>query len=165
MIYLALDQALQTTGWAAFDGDKLIKYGHFVVPANKPIEKRLQGFIRKLIELEQELHFDLDFLFFEDIQAQQNKETYKKLAYVQAAIILWCCFVEIPFDILPPSHWRKILKDKYKINFGKSRAEQKKAAQELVRQEFGIEATEDECDAICIGLAGLIERTKKDSAF
>lgn len=66
---------------------------------------------------------------------------------------------------MPPSHWRKVLKDKYKVSFGKARAEQKKAAQDLVRQQLNIEATEDECDAICIGLAGIQEKRRNESAF
>ena len=163
MIYLALDQALQTTGWAIFNDGQLVNHGHFSIPANKPIEQRLLMIMKKLSELENE--FEFENLFFEDIQSQQNKETYKKLAYVQAAILIWCYNTNHKFTILSPSHWRSILKDKYKINFGRARAEQKKAAQELVRQRFQIEATEDECDAICIGLAGLIENQKTKSAF
>ena len=163
MIYLALDQALQTTGWAIFNDGQLVNHGYFSIPANKPIEQRLLMIMKKLSELENE--FEFENLFFEDIQSQQNKETYKKLAYVQAAILIWCYNTNHKFTILPPSHWRSILKDKYKINFGRARVEQKKAAQELVRQQFQIEATEDECDAICIGLAGLIENQKTKSAF
>lgn len=163
MKILALDQALQTTGWAVFENSKLIDYGHFTIPANKPIEQRLSTLMQKLSLIEDEFNFE--DVFFEDIQAQQNKETYKKLAYVQAAVMIWCYSTEHKFNILPPSHWRSILKEKYKINFGKVRAEQKKAAQELARQKFSVEATEDECDAICIGLAGLVEKNKKMSAF
>lgn len=163
MIYLALDQALQTTGWAIFENDKLINHGHFSIPANKPIEQRLLSIMKNLSELENQ--FEFGNIFFEDIQSQQNKETYKKLAYVQAAIMIWCYNTGHKFTILSPSHWRSVLKDKYKISFGRARVEQKKAAQDLVRQQFNFEATEDECDAICIGLAGLIESQKTKSAF
>ena len=163
MIYLALDQALQTTGWAIFHDSQLVNHGHFSIPANKPIEQRLLMIMKKLSKLENE--FEFEKLFFEDIQSQQNKETYKKLAYVQAAIMIWCYNTEHKFTILSPSHWRSVLKDKYKVSFGRARAEQKKAAQDLVRQQFNFEATEDECDAICIGLAGLIESQKTKSAF
>ena len=55
--------------------------------------------------------------------------------------------------------------EKYKINFGKSRADQKQTAKTLINQIFEINPTEDECDAICIGLAGLAEKNKKLSAF
>jgi hypothetical protein len=51
------------------------------------------------------------------------------------------------------------------MNFGKSRAEQKNAAQQLVSEVCGVRATEDESDAICIGLAGIIEYNKNRSAF
>ena len=163
MIYLALDQALQTTGWAIFDDNELINHGHFSIPANKSIEFRLNEVMVRLSMLEEQLHFK--DIFFEDIQSQQNKETYKKLAYVQAAIMIWCYNTDHKFTILAPSHWRKVLKDKFKVSFGKSRTEQKKAAQELVRQQFNINATEDECDAICIGLAGIHEKRKTTSAF
>lgn len=163
MIYLALDQALQITGWAIFEDSKLIDYGNFRVPANKSIEVRLNAIMKELSELENKFNFQN--VFFEDIQAQQNKETYKKLAYVQAAIMIWCYNTEHKFNILSPSHWRSVLKDRYKVSFGKSRAEQKKAAQELVRQQLNIQATEDEYDAICIGLAGIYEKNKTKSAF
>lgn len=42
--------------------------------------------MQKLSLIEDEFNFD--DVFFEDIQAQQNKETYKKLAYVQAAVMI-----------------------------------------------------------------------------
>ena len=42
---------------------------------------------------------------------------------------------------------------------------QKAAAKEFVKTFFNIEATEDECDAVCLGLAGIIEREGNKSAF
>ena len=39
MNYLALDQALQTTGFAFFKENELIKYGKFTTPANKSIDQ------------------------------------------------------------------------------------------------------------------------------
>ena len=41
MIYLSLDQSLNTTGYALFDDKTLIAYGKFNVPATKSIEQRL----------------------------------------------------------------------------------------------------------------------------
>jgi len=104
-------------------------------------------------------------VFFEGIQKQSNAETFKKLAYCQATILLWCYWNELKYTILPPSHWRKTLKDKYGLGFGTSRAEQKKKAQELVKQVYGKDVSQDEADAICIGLAGIQEREQNRSAF
>ncbi len=163
MICLALDQALQTTGFAIFQDNQLIDYGHFNIAGNKSIEIRLNAIMKELSNLENKYNFQ--DIFFEDIQKQTNIETYKKLCYVQATIMIWCYNTGHNFSILSPSHWRSVLKEKYKISFGKVRAEQKKAAQELVRQQFSIEASEDECDAICIGLAGIQEKKRNSSAF
>ena len=41
MIYIALDQAMVTTGFAVFKDNNLIEHGKFTTPANKPIEQRL----------------------------------------------------------------------------------------------------------------------------
>lgn len=164
MRYLALDQALNTSGWALFEDNNLIQYGIFKTKSTDPIEKRLGNIWTELNNLVDK--YDFEYLFFEDIQKQQNAETYKKLAYVQAAVILWCYWIEsIQYNILSPSHWRSLLKDKYKTNFGKTRVEQKKAAQQLIEQLYNIKVTQDEADAICIGIAGLLEYNKNRSAF
>ena len=161
--YLALDQALQTSGWAIYGDGRLLDCGIFKTHNTIPIEERLGEVFTELTKLHDRYSFN--YVFFEDIQKQQNVETYKKLCYVQAVVLLWCYFEQIDFDILSPSHWRSIIKDKYKVNFGKTRAEQKAAAQKFVKEHFNIDVTEDECDAICLGLAGLEEFNKHRSAF
>ena len=163
MIYLSLDQAMRTTGWAIFEDDELKKYGSFTIPSHHPIEQRLNEFMRELNNLYREYEFDE--LFFEDIQNQHNNETYKKLAYIQAAIILWCYFNDIKFSVLAPSHWRKIIKEKCGASFGKKREEQKEAAIQFVKDKLNIEVTSDEADAITLGYAGIIEKEQNKSAF
>lgn len=80
--------------------------------------------------------------------------------------MLWCAGVEnLQFDILSPSHWRSVLKDKYAVSFGRKREEQKKAAQQLVERLYKIQVSQDEADAICLGLAGIEEYNKNRSAF
>lgn len=161
--YLSLDQALQTTGWAIYEGDTLVTHGHFTISSTKPIEQRLGAIWKELNALYDTYEFDE--LFYEDIQKQQNAETYKKLAYVQAAVLLWCFFKDVRSTCLGPSHWRSVLSSAYNVSFGKTRPQQKAAAQQLVKDKFQVEATEDECDAICIGLAAIQEKSKKVSAF
>ena len=163
MIYLALDQALQTTGWAIYEDGRLLDYGFFKTHNTISIEGRLGEIFVQLTKLYRKYNFN--YMFFEDIQKQQNIETYKKLCYVQALIMIWCYFARISYTILSPSHRRSIIKDKYKINFGKNRSEQKAVAKKFVKEHFNIEATEDECDAICIGIAGIEEYNKNKSAF
>ena len=163
MIYCSLDQALVLSGWSIFNNNELIEWGIFKTKNSSPIEERLGQFWKKLNELYNKYNFD--HLFFEDCQKQTNLETYRKLCYVQATVLLWCYYNNIKYTILSPSHWRKILTDKYKVKFGKSRPEQKKAAQQLILEVCGHTLTEDEADAICINLAGQIEYNKNRSAF
>lgn len=163
MKYLALDQALQTTGYAIFEDEQLIKWGTFSINSSLPIEEKLYSIQHQLTLLNWD--YKIDYIFFEDTQKQINLDTYKKLCYVQAAVMLFCKQTNIKYDILSSSHWRKILKDKYNIAWGSKRKEQKQAALQWVQQKYEGTFTTDSADAICIGWAGILEYKKNESAF
>ena len=166
MIYCGLDQALKTTGYSIYENDQLISWGTIDIKATLPIEQRLATLWTHLNTLYERYNFN--YMFFEDTQKQTNAETYKKLCYVQAAVLLWCFYNNIKYTILSPSHWRSVLKDKYGISFGRKREEQKKAALDWVSSKYECGRNpfkEDEADAICIGAAGIMEYNKNRSAF
>ena len=152
---LALDQALRTTGWAVFKDDELCEYGTFYVPTNMNMGKRLEKFMEEVGDLVDK--YRVDIVCFEDIQDQANISTFKILAFVQAAGMIFCAGRDIKFDILAPSHWRKILGG----GFGRKREEQKRKSVELVKEKYGYQVCEDAADAICIGLAWLEENKNK----
>lgn len=160
---LALDQASRTTGWAIFDNKQLVTAGHFSIPANKTMQQRLLSFVNHLHDLVNKYH--VEKIYYEGIQYQNNIETYKKLAYIQAMIIYNTALDNKPLLELSPSHWRSVIKDKHGIKFGRSRTEQKQKAQEFVKEFFNKDVTEDEADAICLGYAGVLEDEKTKSAF
>lgn len=159
---LAIDQSSRVTGYAIYDNKNLITFGHFSIPANKTIGQRLDGFYNKLSELIDK--YNIQHLYYEGIQYQNNAETYKKLAMIQAMVI-YTCYPNLPCTELTPSHWRSIIKEKHKINFGRTRIEQKQKAKDFVKEYFNETPTEDECDAICLGLAALYEEENSKSAF
>lgn len=163
MIYLALDQSSRTTGWAIFEDKKVTNYGQFSVKSNKSIQERLDDFVTEFEILI--TTFNPDKIFYEGIQYQSNAETYKKLAYIQAMIIFCTNVLNIEIKELTPSHWRSILREEYKWNFGRSRKDQKMNARKFVNSYFNIIASEDTCDAICLGFAGILEEEKNKSAF
>lgn len=164
MRLLALDQASRVTGVAIFDDDKLVKYGTFEIKSNQELGKRLTQFLENLDKLYAAYHFDA--VAYEDIQLQMgNVETYKKLAYIQAMILFWCEKHEKNLYCLSPSHWRKILKDKYGMLWGRKRAEQKQTAINFIQEHYKKEVDSDTADAICIGCAANIEINKNESAF
>lgn len=164
MRLLALDQASRVTGVAIFDDDKLIKYGTFEIKSNQELGKRLTQFLNNLDKLYAAYHFDA--VVYEDIQLQMgNVETYRKLAYIQAMILFWCEKNEKNLYCLSPSHWRKVLKEKYGMSWGRKRAEQKQTAIDFIQEHYEKEVDSDTADAICIGCAANIEINKNESAF
>lgn len=164
MRLLALDQASRVTGVAIFDDDKLVKYGTFEIKSNQELGKRLTQFLENLDKLYAAYHFDA--VAYEDIQLQMgNVETYKKLAYIQAMILFWCEKHKKNLYCLSPSHWRKVLKDKYGMSWGRKRAEQKQTAIDFIQEHYEKEVDSDTADAICIGCAANIEINKSKSAF
>lgn len=164
MRLLALDQASRVTGVAIFDDDKLVKYGTFEIKSNQELGKRLTQFLENIDKLYAAYHFDA--VAYEDIHLQMgNVETYKKLAYIQAMILFWCEKHKKNLYCLSPSHWRKILKDKYGMSWGRKRAEQKQTAIDFIQEHYEKEVDSDTADAICIGCAANIEINKTKSAF
>lgn len=160
MKFLALDQALGTSGWAVFDNKTLIAADTFSVSKTAPMDRRLLEIYKNLTDLYHEYEFEK--IYFEDIQLQAgNALTYKHLAYAQAAIILWCGHMNMDWSISAPSHWRKVLGG----GFGRKRAEQKRYAIQLVQKWYNIEVSSDIADAICIGRAAIQESREKKVVF
>lgn len=164
MRLLALDQASRVTGVAIFNDNKLVKYGTFEIKSNQELGKRLTQFLKNLDKLYAAYHFDA--IAYEDIQLQMgNVETYRKLAYIQAMILFWCEKNEKNLYCLSPSHWRKVLKEKYGMSWGRKRVEQKQTAIDFIQEHYEKKVDSDTADAICIGCAANIEINRTESAF
>ena len=148
MKILALDQSSRVSGWALFDGNELIEYGKFDLSKEPDIGERLhqaryivQDIINKL---------NVDKVILEDIymdgQRVNNVQTFKVLAEVFGVLYELCIDMNIPVEAVLAGTWKSTLGIK-----GKTRPEQKRAAQAWVLENYGIKATQDEVDAICIG--------------
>lgn len=155
MKMLALDQASRTSGFAIFEDNKLIKYGKFTFE-DSDFGVRLMKIRNKVQSLIEE--FSIDKVVFEDIQLQDNVDTFKKLAEVFGVIFELVTELNIPHEAILSTSWKSTLKIK-----GTKRPEQKKNAQLWVNENYNIKPTQDECDAICIGVHAL--RTKPARVF
>ena len=150
---LALDQASSLTGYSVYKNGELLSHG---ILSLKDITKTSHGecaYDEKVENVKQFLircieFFKPDIVAIEDIQRQSNVKTFKDLAYLQGVIKNYLYINKIPFVVLSPSMWRGELKIK-----GRKRADVKKNAQLYVKNNFEIEASEDEADAICISVA------------
>lgn len=142
---LALDAATGTTGWAVYDDGKVSAYGTYTAGYSEDI-------IDKIVDVKSWLMDALtiwrpDGVGIEDIQLQQNVKTFQKLANLQGVILATLKENEIPYIVKTPSEWRSYLG----INHGDERAAAKKAAQDWVKLNYHISATQDEADALCMG--------------
>jgi crossover junction endodeoxyribonuclease RuvC len=81
------------------------------------------------------------------VQFQNNYVTYQQLSQMQGVLMAYLFKINIPFQIVEPSAWRKTCGIK-----GRKREEQKANTQLFVKEKFGIDVSEDEADAIGIGI-------------
>ena len=147
MKILALDQASITTGFAIFENGKLVDYGKFTFE-DSDVAVRLVKIRNKVIDLIDKNN--IDKVVFEEIQLQNNVvnnvKTFKVLAEVYGVILELIQEKNLAYDTVLAGTWKSFLKIK-----GSQRAEQKKNAQNYVKDTYNIKATQDTCDAICIG--------------
>lgn len=159
--FLALDQSSRITGYAVFENAKLIDYGKFSVN-DDDIGVRLMK-IRQEVEQLIKYH-EVEEVVFEDIQMQgnvaNNVQTFKTLAEVFGVIYELVTELNLPNTAVLASSWKSTLQVK-----GRTRPEQKRNAQALIEKTFNIKPTQDECDAICIGLHHILKPAKQAESF
>lgn len=141
---LAFDQASKISGYAVFIDGKLETYGKFTFD-DVDIDVRLVKIRNKIIELVQQ--YNPTEVVYEDIQQQENVQTFKTLAEVYGVLSEVLEELHIKHSSVLASSWKSSLGIK-----GRNRPEQKRNAQQYVIDHYGIKPTQDECDAICIGL-------------
>ena len=148
MRLLSLDQSSRITGYAVFEDEKLLTYGKFTCDDHDMGVRlyQIRETINELID-----NHDIEFVAFEDIQLQgnvtNNVATFKTLAEVFGVVHELLTERHIPNEAILSTVWKGGLGIK-----GKNRPEQKKAAQDYVFTKYNEKPTQDEVDAICLGL-------------
>ena len=134
---IAFDQALGKTGVCTIDGDTVY---HSLIDLSK---------IKDTLERNRP-----DLVVIEDVALQSSPKTLIQLAQLQGAIMGVCELNNIPYEIIKPSEWRKILGFKQ----GRvKRAELKQQAIDYVKTYYGEDVSSDEADAMCIATAVKLE--------
>lgn len=159
---LALDQASKCSGWSVFINEELKDWGHLNTNQEDIGERLLtiHNFIKDKVQ-----EWNIDTIIFEDIQLQSsvgnNVKTFKVLANVYGVVLMTAVELNKKYKVIPSSTWKSKLQIK-----GRTRPEQKRNAQKFVFEKYGIKATQDECDAICIGTcANSINEKMTDNGF
>jgi Holliday junction resolvasome RuvABC endonuclease subunit len=144
VIYFAIDQSSNVSGYSVWQNKELIEWG----------KVQFEGeFVFRVIELKKWIfnkieEFDEDEVevIIEEIQEQANAQTFKKLAMLQGAILVALTEAEIKYHLVYAAQWKSFVNIK-----SNNRTEQKRDAQKYVLEKYGKKVTQDEADAICMG--------------
>lgn len=169
---IAIDQALNISGYAVFEGPRLIKSGISTQTKSTQVEK-MAGVKQWALQLCKE--YKPDHVLIEDIQLEQNLTkgangrfkdsgdnvigvtTFKSLAQLQGVLLNLFFEQKIKVTVVFSGTWRKALCIK-----GKSRTDRKRSAQLKVWDWYGLTVSEDEAEAICMGRYGVSSALKKN---
>lgn len=155
MRVLALDQATHT-GFSVFDDGKLVTYGFGDFSKYKDSTERINQIKMLLSELIDT--YEPDFVGIEDCQLQFNPQTFKLLAMLQGVLRDLLYELDIPYEVVPPTKWRKKCGVK-----GRKREDQKANAIMFVGRMFKIDGDIDDiAESICIGyyLSKTVDKTQ-----
>lgn len=150
MRILSFDQSTKVSGYAVFDDGEYIESGVVDLKKSKletnersfQMAKDLWMIIKK---------YKPDELIIEDVQQQANPRSVIILARLAGMIIGYSEAHNVKTHILLPTQWRKALE--YSQGAGIKRQELKKQSIDYVKNNFGLNLPEDECEAICINCA------------
>lgn len=146
---LALDAATEVTGYSIYDDKKLVAYGTFTADYSPEPAARINQVKHWLDQVCRDCKPNA--IGIEGIQYQQQHgvKTFQTLANLQGVLLDFCYEhrKDYSYGVAASSTWRSTLG----INNADKRESAKQKAQSYVKLMFGISATQDEADAICIG--------------
>lgn len=150
MKVLSFDQSTRCSGYAYFEDGKYIESG-IVDMRKSELETPERSF-----EMTKELwkiikKYKPNYLIIEDTQQQNNVKTVITLARLQGMIIGYAEAHGIKVHILLPSQWRSALG--YSQGPKVKREKLKQQSIDYVKENFGIDLPEDQCEAIAEGVA------------
>ena len=149
---LAFDQSTKISAYSLWIDGKYVEVGVIDLHKMKYTSERVRAMGVELCKTIGK--YNPEIVVIEEVAQQSNAMTLKLLARIQGVIIGFCAAHNIDTYIIEPSKWRSTLY--FKQGSGVKRAELKAQAIEHVETEYGLDLSEDECEALCIGEAAHI---------
>lgn len=150
---IAFDQSTTATGWCVMEMGtaRIIESGVVLPNKNDETIDRITYTIKRCLNLVRTN--EVAFVFIEGVQVQRNPKVYEILAKLAGSLEIMLYESGYLVNVVKASEWRKRVGIK-----NRKRAEVKKEAIEMVKEIYGIEATEDECEAILMARAFAMEQ-------
>lgn len=150
MRVLSFDQSTRVSGWAYFEDGQYVKSGVIDMSKSKlETDKRSFEMAKEIWKIIKK--YKPQELVVENVQQQSSPSTVIILARLAGMIIGYAEAHNVHVHILLPSQWRKALG--YSQGAKVKRQELKQQSIDYVKNNFGLDLSEDECEAICINKA------------
>ena len=143
---VSIDGSTQKTGIAYFCNGKYIEHVLLDFSKDKNMENRFESMSKEIWKILDD--YRPNIIYIEETYMANNPQTSKILTRLQGVVYAWCINNACEFNTIRPTTWRK------QLNFqqGKNvkREQLKKQSLQYVLDNYGLEVTDDESDAICI---------------
>lgn len=145
----SFDQSTKVTGFAILEDGVPVKHGIIDLSKEGDVPDRIKHMFLAIYQVIEECC--PDEVVVEATQQQANPKAVEMLSVLQGGIICSCYIKKLDVTSLMPSEWRKILH--FQQGGGVKRPELKAQSIKYVKENFGLDVSEDEAEAICIGRA------------
>ena len=148
MRIIGIDGATVKSGIAVFDDGKYVT--HKLLSFSGDAETRIPKMMMAICNFIKE--YEPDKIIMEKSMLTNNIDTVQKLSNLAGAVMFYCYNKGIPFEHQYPSQWRKKigLTQGSKVKKDVLKAE----AIAAVKQEYGLDLTDDEAEAVLITRSG-----------
>ena len=145
---ISFDQSTRATGFCIMEMGTadIIESGVILPKKNDETIDRIIYTIKRCLNLVRT--HEVTFVFIEGVQVQKNPRVYEVLAKLAGSLEVMLYESGYLVNVVKASEWRK----RVGIN-SRKRVDVKKEAIDMVKEIYGIEATEDECEAILMARA------------
>ena len=148
---VSIDGSTQKTGIAYFCNGKYVEHVLLDFSKDKNMENRFESMSKEIWKMLDD--YRPNIIYIEETYMANNPQTSKILTRLQGVVYAWCINNACEFNTIRPTSWRKQLNFQQGRNV--KREQLKKQSLQYVLDNYGLEVTDDEADAICIADAVL----------
>lgn len=143
---LTIDGSTQKTGIAYFCNCEYVEHILLDYSKDKNVKTRFESMSRGILNTLNK--YIPNIIYIEETYMANNPQTSKILTRLQGVVYAWCLDNECEFNTITPTSWRKQLK----FHQGKyiKRNQLKEQSIKYVLENYKLDVTNDEADAICI---------------
>lgn len=144
-----IDSSSNRTAISYFEDNKLVDYK---VIDLKKIKDKNERIDTMMLSIAAHLNsWKPDYVYQEDTWTSGNPETANILTTILGGVRFWCISNNCVYHKIKPTVWRS----QFGLNQYKAKREElKEKSIDYVKEKFGVSVSDDEADAILIGLCG-----------